>query len=436
LGWLCVPDSAWSVFARCLYSVFVLKLMMILRILAIRFWTFRRRLGKARIDGRMARLMISSLLVMLLGCGTSSSESITNEQRAREVKTTQLSLRTADGRIVRGQVDCVECRDPKALIIMVHGSGGHDRRVRGASPEADQDGYFDILADLLVRSGHVVIRYDEQGFGCGESRQDGACVDEQEIKKASRRSRAEDLRVLHEEAERMSGSRGAPIVFLGFSEGLARVADGASFGLFDPKRVLSVGGPLTDVASVIRWQATDRLILAAKEFEKAKRLKFNHAAGLYNPYLVDLSRELGGLERLVIDPEKIEERRRQLRQAHDRLVDRLRAEPDRGIQFQEENAVVTNRFFIEAADDTAPTLSKFGDTRPCLYVIYGNLDHRVPLNDQLLAAANPHWEGRLRTAVVPGTGHLLDDHPDGGPLPKRAEDAILVGLDWVLRCNF
>lgn len=374
---------------------------------------------------------------ILLACFSTACSAGGRGHSKTPVVSHPFSIEADDGYVVQGQIDCIRCTPSAPVVLIVPGSGGHDRRMRQRGADPAQPGYSDHLAARLLLRGYRVARFDERGFSCPRlsDLEFTFCVDQEVVKRTSRRSRAADLRAVVRAVTRATNVPEPDLVFLGISEGLVRIADLTEFGMGSPRRVVSIGGPLAPPAEVAEWQMVDRAVIAIRQQNAG------NAASSLRPLVLKYQPDPDVLARVLpiapsgrMDEQRLARLRSSLLAVYRRRLDAANARPEAGLQFYRGDIVVPNRWLVEFSQDRKSVPDKMSGALPCIVALYGAKDYQLDLDAQEREAVQTFWSGRLIIRVLPNLGHVLESEFSNPALRERAYQAVDEALKQAVHC--
>ena len=333
-----------------------------------------------------------------------------------------------DGTRIVGVIDVPE-KEAIGTVLLVPGSGLHDRDLSFSPNDEEQPGLFEFLAEKLNAYGLVVVRYDARGITYSPN--DKSTVDHKLAASTTVKSKYEDLNSVYNHVI----SNGAELpkytikpecfVFIGFSEGLHTISHLSLEGIYKPRLVIGLGGLMRSPVAGMRWQQTDRM--------KEMLLKLDQNS---DGEISKEEMELGWPDTWVHDAfPKAEPLRAPFTEKHFRLIDyttkktyefmrkyALALRDDEPYP-NAENAIASSAWWKMWFTDNTPVAERLAAWDVPISLHYGSRDSQLKPEIEI-KTAHAALGDRVKTTIHPGLGHALGENALYAPMDETAANQI------------
>lgn len=351
--------------------------------------------------------------------------------------------------------DCPECRFP--LVIMVPGTGLHDRDYMFGISGTDADFLFKDMALKLAEAGIASLRYDYRGISCNprtappcpecttpqlrNQHYISSCIDNNVRASVTMDNMDADVALIYEHGLAQQAVDPSRIIFLAHSEGTVHVSRLIAAQKVAPKGLVFLGMVAESPAGVMHWQQVERFLRVFNWDANRDGNLTNeeiHAGFVADPYFsslgltVDyfLSPSGAWTERTLQDS-----REREYHRMRDELLSHADDEP---------LVILSEPYMVQAS--YAWSKSFYTDDRPIVDLLksyagpliahIGGNDSQTPGERELgiLSAFAGNFAVPPRGYLHPGVGHgFSPDNPLLGPITSFVKDAIIEDVKALVK---
>ncbi len=351
-----------------------------------------------------------------------------------------------------GQIDLPATIEPRGVVLLVPGSGLHDRDVDFGITDSTEELIFKKISEQLTSQGFAVARFDYRGIKCNKKTMPIChncseeqimahfikhCVDPNVRKSVSPANIREDIESVYKFAASYAKNKGVEVFTLGHSEGSLHISKLIQENRIQPKGVLFLGGMAESIASTFEWQVSLRLIDAPSS------LDINNDGKIDNSEIaIAYKNEPTNLARLSVE-DLI---------SPDGYVDLIGLAEEGALSYQymmneamrkndsdpfrdSDGTIIASyswwkMFFL----DNTSVSDYLSDYMGRVVYLNGDKDVQVDFNRQknLIDSQDPKSGHPIQLVNVHGTGHALGKDMLYGPMEKASLDLIIKYMEELL----
>lgn len=340
-------------------------------------------------------------------------------------QTLPFTVSATDGVSIVGQVDLPATSSTAAVVILVPGSGAHDRDMLYGRSGTARDKAFKDLAERFTARGLAAVRFDKRGVRFGV---EGAeRYDKSALVTNTTSAQRDDVRVLYDWARSPKGLGARCVVFFAHSEGMAHLGRLAASGAPAPDGVVGMGALMESPQSVLRWQMAERTAYSIEAMDA------DHDGVTTNDEVrANWMNTPAGTDKVedVLNPdgawttEAVAKLKARDLAAYETEKDKALAAED-AAPFPDANRPAgPYQWWKSWFTDSTPVAVNLARWRTRFQLHYGGIDSQTNAARQAAAAFSALGADLVTITLHPGLGHGLGRHPAIGPIEAAIADQI------------